>query len=234
MCHLPGGIFWLSQGRLCIYCSQVHDQIWDRCAQVPCQWGSRPETSILRAAIWYRWWTKNLLRRLHPNSRLCCRSVLCKWLWWTMSPIVAWPHPTLFNKLKLYYTSSIAEGTSSVTYGPKMFCLMRMVRSSSSTLTCLAATTWMFATILCLQTSRKGSTLLTRLREVPKNMQYLAIVFLHFFLSNFPLLHSTILIGRRIDKKRFFAKFLRNQSWQCYGKNEKFANFYPDLGMNSY
>ena len=28
---------------------------------------------------------------------------------------------------------------------------------------------------------------------------------------------------------RLFAKFLKNLSGQCYGINENFANFYPDL-----
>ena len=43
----------------------------------------------------------NLLRRLHPSSCLCCHSVLCKWLWWTMSPsLPSWRDPL---KLKLIY-----------------------------------------------------------------------------------------------------------------------------------
>jgi hypothetical protein len=29
------------------------------------------------------------------------------------------------------------------------------------------------------------------------------------------------------------AKFLKNLAGQCYGINENFANFYPDLGMGS-
>ena len=32
---------------------------------------------------------------------------------------------------------------------------------------------------------------------------------------------------------RVVAKFLKILSGQCYGKNEKFPNFYPDLGMGS-
>ena len=36
------------------------------------------------------------------------------------------------------------------------------------------------------------------------------------------------------DKRmRLFAGFLINLSGQCYGKNENFANFYPDVGMGS-
>jgi hypothetical protein len=33
---------------------------------------------------------------------------------------------------------------------------------------------------------------------------------------------------------RLFAEFFKNLSGQRYGKNEKFANFYPDLGMGSW
>ena len=31
----------------------------------------------------------------------------------------------------------------------------------------------------------------------------------------------------------FLPNFLKNLSEQCYGKNENFAKFYPDLGMGS-